>query len=98
MKYASLVVMFKTRYLYGGQIIKVKGLTQSPKSDRTWTYAWYGEKELEVGDELVLTIHYGKQSSREWEVVVVELGSDYTGEVAKIGGMYGLAYPAITQD
>lgn len=84
-------------YYDGGQVIRVRGITQDPDNDRTWTYAWFGAHELQVGDQLILKVVVGKNNSREWEVEVAALGSDYMGDIAKIGGMYGLAYPALNQ-
>lgn len=90
--------MFSRKYVYGGQIIQVRGITQDPDNTRTWTYAWHGQKELEVGDQLILVIQHGKNVAREWEVEVAVLGSPYMGEIAKIGGVFGLAYPALNQN
>lgn len=87
--------MTQREYVEGGQVIRVRGLTQDPDNSRTWTYAWHGQKELEVGDQLILNIQITKHAHREWEVEVVALGSEYSGKIAKIGGPFGLAYPAI---
>lgn len=85
-------------YYEGGQVIRVRGITQDPENLHTWTYAWYGIQELAVGDQLILEVQVGKKVRREWEVEVAGLGSDYTGKIAKIGGPFGLAYPALNQD
>lgn len=90
--------MLWREYVDGGQVIRVRGITQDPDNTRTWTYAWHGKKELEAGDQLILEIQHGKNVKREWEVEVVALGSEYMGDIAKIGGIYGLAYPALNQN
>lgn len=89
--------MTMREYVDGGQVIRVRGLTQNLNSDRSWTYAWHGKKELEVGDQLILVIQVSKNVTREWEVEVSGLGSVYPGEIVKIGGVYGLGYPMLSR-
>ena len=70
----------------GYPIIQVRGIAQLDTDDRTWSYAWAGTP-LSVGDEFIVNI-----DGREWEVVVVAHGTDYTGYIRIIGGDQGLGY------